>query len=67
MIKTVVMDGVTIRNITPELSEEERRERINELAEALIAFDKKRKNKAIQVVESGHNPGSVTTELKTIL
>ena len=45
MTKTVVIDGVTIRNITPELSEEERRERINELAEALIAFDKKRKTR----------------------
>ena len=61
MIKTVVMDGVTIRNITPELSEEERRERINELAEALIAFDKKRKNRATQVVEGGDNPENGTT------
>lgn len=43
MTKTVVMDGVTIRNITPELSEEEEKERINELAEGLIAFGKKRK------------------------
>lgn len=45
MTKTVVMDGVTIRNITPELSEEEEREVINELAESLIAFGKKRKTK----------------------
>ena len=45
MIKTVVMDGVTIRNITPELSEEEEKEVINELAEALIAFGKKRKTR----------------------
>lgn len=47
MVKTVVIDGVTIRNITPELSEEERRERINELAEALIDFGKKRENKTV--------------------
>ena len=45
MTKTVVIDGVTIRNITPELSEEEEKERINELAEALIAFDKNRKTR----------------------
>lgn len=65
MIKTVVMDGVTIRNITPELSEEEEKERINELAEALIAFGKKRKNKAIQVVESKDNLGITSTESRT--
>ena len=45
MTKTEVMDGVTIRNITPELSEDEEKEVINELAEALIAFDKKRKTR----------------------
>lgn len=65
MIKTVVMDGVTIRNITPELSEEEEKERINELAEGLIAFGKKRKNKAIQAVESKDNLGITTTESRT--
>ena len=44
-IKDTVIDGITIRNITPQLTEEERRERINELAWGLIEFAKNR-NKA---------------------
>ncbi len=43
MIKTVVIDGVTVVNITPELSAEERKKRVREIAEGLIAIGKNRK------------------------
>lgn len=45
MTKTVVIDGVTIKEVTPELTKEEERERINEIAESLITFNKNRKIK----------------------
>lgn len=41
-IKVTVIDGVTIRNITPQLAEEEQHARINELAWNLIEFAKNR-------------------------
>lgn len=37
-----VIDGVTVRNITPELTGEEQKARIKEVAESLIAFGKNR-------------------------
>lgn len=38
-----VINGVTIRDITPELTGEELQTRVNELAANLLAFDESRK------------------------
>lgn len=55
--KVTIIDGVTVVNITPELSPEERKKRVREIAEGLIAIGKKRKKDKL---------GSVTTELNTL-
>lgn len=48
--KVRVVNGVTIRDITPEYTEEELQERVNELARNLIIFAKNRhKNKEAEV------------------
>lgn len=36
--RTRIINGVTVRDITPELTPEEERKRINELAANLLAF-----------------------------
>lgn len=41
--KVTIIDGVTVVNITPELSPEERKKRVREIAEGLIAIGKSRK------------------------
>lgn len=41
--RTTIIDGVTVRDITPNLTDEELKERINEVAEGLLAFSKNRK------------------------
>ena len=48
--KVQVINGVTIRDITPEYTGEELQERVNELARNLIIFAKNRhKNKGAEV------------------
>ena len=42
MNKVTIIDGVTVVNITPELSPEERKKRVREIAEGLIAIGKNR-------------------------
>ena len=39
-----VINGVTVRNVTPQMTEEESRERAREVAEGLLLFAKRRKN-----------------------
>ena len=41
--KVKVIDGVTVRDITPELTGDKLQERINEVAESLIKFAKNKK------------------------
>lgn len=41
--RTKVINGVTVRDITPELTGEERKERINTLVASLLQFNKNRK------------------------
>ena len=43
--RTTVIDGVTVRDVTPEGTLEEQRERVNEVAESLILFNQNRKIK----------------------
>ena len=43
--KVTIIDGVTVVNITPELSPEERKKRVREIAEGLIALAKQREQK----------------------
>lgn len=40
---TEIINGVTVTDITPELSEEEGKKRVNEFVEQLLAFNKNRK------------------------
>ena len=43
MNKTMIINGITVVDITPELPEEEEQKRIDEFAEALLTYAKKRK------------------------
>lgn len=43
--KVKVINGVTIRDITPKYTGEELQARVNELAANLLAFDESRKTK----------------------
>ena len=47
-IKTTVIDGIIVREHSPELTEEEEKERINNLAESLISFGKTRMKNRIK-------------------
>lgn len=42
-----VINGVTVRNVTPEMTEEESKERAREVAEGLLLFAQRRKDKAV--------------------
>lgn len=41
--KVTIIDGVTVKDITPELSAEEQEKRVREIAESLIAFGRNRR------------------------